>query len=449
MLRLQRWLLIAAVCAVSSTANGLDPPFTQWTAVIGDWHNPSNWDMGVPGATSIAIIDQGEAQFAFSATARFLNVGGRDGDGKAVGTANLDVYGYAEVGLASGTGEGTTSTGTGSLTITGADLTVLPDEEGPPSSGFLSVGIGGGTGTNTSFTGVGSLTVVDGNINVAAFARVGGAGGTGTNTTLQGTGQLTLTRGDLSVRGGLDVGTSGGTGESNGIASGEVLVEHGDIIMGPHPDFLESSISVGTFGGTSSALGHGMGTLTLVDGQIVVEVLRVGVTSGIVDAHGSSDGRLTVRDGEIAMKSMTVGVQFENGGPTSGLVELLSSRATGEGITLGNDGKIVLGIGGQQASEYGHIAVTAAAILDGDVEARFVDGFQPSPGDVFDLITAGAITDHYMLTVTGINPFDYPNMVITRNSSLLRIAFVPEPNGIALAAIGLVAFASRRRQFGG
>jgi hypothetical protein len=400
--------------------------------------------MGVPDAMSDALVNQGAAQFTASASARFLTVGGSGGNGEALGSADLTAFGGASIGVASGTGTGRVSTGTGALTIAGADLTVLPfvDEFGLSTPGTLRVGRGGGTGRNNSFTGVGSLEVVDGDINVNGFVQVGGASGTGTDTQFRGTGALKLTNGTLVIQGGLSVGTSSGTSSATGISNGELLVEHGDILISPSDILLQSSLTIGVFGGTGSYRGHGAGAVTLIDGRIITDSVQVGVASGIVEAQGSSNGRLTLRDGELTMKSMLVGAAFDESGPAVGIVELMRSRVMGDTATFGSDGALVLGIGGSQPGDFGQVVVTATAAFAGDVEARFIEGFQPTPGDVFDLIAAGNIVDDYVLSITGINPLDFPNMRVTRSDTLLRIAFVPEPCsimllGMAVAAAGL------------
>jgi hypothetical protein len=190
--------------------------------------------------------------------------------------------------------------------------------------------------------------------------------------------------------------------------------------------------------------GLGQGVLTLVGGRLVANGIGVGITGGISNAHGASDGRITVRDGEIEASGVGIGQQFNNGGPTRGVLELLSSRLVSERMILGPDGELVLGISGPTTSDYGHVNISDVAAMGGDVEVRFLDGFQPTNGDVFDLITAARVTGAYTLEVTGLDPMFQRYMTVTRTSTLLRISFIPEASSFTLTVLASIGMALRR-----
>jgi hypothetical protein len=423
------------------------PPRTEWVAATGDWHAAVNWDNGEPSADDWAVVNRGEARFSTPAVSNWLTIGETGGVGAVVGSADLTATGVVSIGTASGTGTDHVQIGSGSLRIAGGDLRINPM---PPEANFiipgeLVVGNGGGTGTRTSFSGVGLLEVQDGDVISPGGVRVGTVGGTGTNTRLSGTGTLRLTDGQLQAVGALMVGTASGTGSADGTALGEMLVENGSVHVRAGLFDLPGNVSIGVAGGTGQFDGQATGVLTLDHADLTAAQISIGITSPISGASGASDGKLIVRDGNVSMTSMQIGMSLSNGGPAAGRLEQHRGRTTGESLDLGADGVLVLGIAGElPAVQYGQVHIMRAA-LSGRVEARFIDGYLPKDGDVFDLVTAGAITGGYSVTVAGINPADYPNLRIVKTPQVVRLQFVPEPAAWGLAALAIATGALRRR----
>jgi hypothetical protein len=239
-------LVLACLLFIPRAGAQVNPVTTRWIADSGNWHDPANWNMGVPNATTSSFISQGHAQIDAPATSNRLTIGGV-GSAAATATAPLTVIGSATVGQSAGTGQGRTLTQSGSLTLTSVNLEVVEDAADPfetPAS--FTVGSGGGTGTNTVFTGIGNFSMSDGDVTVEGGVGVGDASGTGTNTQLMGMGTFHVLRGDVNARGAVRVGAAGGTGTATITAIGNMLVEHGDIIVSPDP----------RFGGGASQLGH-------------------------------------------------------------------------------------------------------------------------------------------------------------------------------------------------
>ncbi len=394
----------------------------QWTGGAGDWFDGTNWIGGVPDITRLADIRDGDVQFNAPAFARELRVAtnGIDGTlGELAGTDNLTIERSAGIGTASGT-----LTRTGAVSIIGGDFS-LGDLN---FAGSLAVGTASGTGTDNVAVGNGSLSVTDGNVILTSnvIASVGTAGGTGTNNTHTGNGQVDITNGNFEGST-LRVGIAGGTGSANGFADGTVSVTGGDLVF-------SQSITVGLSGGTSNFDGDAVGLLTVDQGNIFTDIIIVGRTSFQSNASGISDGRLIISDGNIMMEEMSVGLPIS--GPTYGLVEQTRGVINGFDFTLGTAGDLVLGIDGTVlGDEYSQLKANNVA-LDGNVEARFQNGFLPQGGDSFDLVVSDNLTGNYNLSITGINQQDYPNLRIVESSRLIRVKFlVPEPQlGLLLVA---------------
>ena len=137
------------------------------------------------------------------------------------------------------------------------------------------------------------------------------------------------------------------------------------------------------------------------------------------------------------MTGMSIGTFIDNGGPVSGLYQQIGGLTTGNNLTLGEEGRIVLGIGGPSlGADYSQIHVLFAS-LKGNLEARFVDGYLPQNGDVFDLVLGSNISGNYSLSITGINPADYPNLKIIRSRTMIRLSFIPEPSAAVLLYLAL------------
>lgn len=59
-------------------------------------------------------------------------------------------------------------------------------------------------------------------------------------------------------------------------------------------------------------------------------------------------------------------------------------------LTLDADSVLVIEIGGRGAGEFDRVQVTGAAELGGSLGIQLIDGFVPSPGDVFEILEYGS-----------------------------------------------------------
>jgi fibronectin-binding autotransporter adhesin len=97
---------------------------------------------------------------------------------------------------------------------------------------------------------------------------------------------------------------------------------------------------------------------------------------------------------------------------------------------------------------YDFLRVSGLANLDGALQALFLDGFAPSLGSSFDVLTASQITLGNHFSLSG----GFQAQVISGgNGQILQLTFVPEPSTTVLLFAGAVALAAcllRRRRRG-
>ena len=399
-----------SVSAPAAVLDALDPngaAITTWMGGNGDWFSSASWSNGVPDTVTIAAIAQGDVQFAADIFSCEIKIGSGDletgatGTASLTGTANLTSVGISEVGAVGG-GPGSIRNNTGLLNVIGGDIINLP----------IDLGF-------DTFPGI---------------FRVGFVGGTGNFQSI-GNGTLELTNGNLES-GGLDIGSASGTGSVDGTAIGQMTVNNGDINLAGFGNFPESSLRVGISSGTGKFQGDAAGLLTVNDGSISADLVEVGITSPISQATGEADGTLVVIDGDVVMQTFSLGLEFINGGPTRGVFQQVRGTTQGQSFIQGAGGEIILGIGGTGiGSGYSQIAVDTAT-FDGSIEARFVDGYQPQPGDVYDLIVADQISGNYSLSITGIDLLAFPDLNVEQTATQIRISLpVPEPISLINALV--------------
>lgn len=188
----------------------------------------------------------------------------------------------------------------------------------------------------------------------------------------------------------------------------------------------------------------GAGTL-LVDGGIVraVDVLTVGQTgggSGVVEMRNNAlvaaNGVYITPNGVITgTGKLSLGfLGLQNDGTLAPSIKVAPSPApvvSGESIarpqdvtgtltvsgtlTMGPTGRVEIPVIGKNAGQYGSLAVTDAATLDGILALRFSQGFAPKQGDTFTFLdVGGAVTGAFdNVEITGLEPgFEYKLDVI-------------------------------------
>lgn len=245
------------------------------------------------------------------------------------------------------------TTAAGTFEISGAGSRVVA-----PANGVMIVGA----------SGQGTLQVGDGGALEFAIASIGGAGGSTGTATVRGAGsRWTLTNS-------LDVG---GFGQ-------------------PVPGILtvaaDGVVRVNRFLGVTSA-----GVVSLNGGRISVGAGDAATGTLRVGAGGTLKlgGRIT--GGKVIIG---VGGKFLPGRHSPGLARLEG------GFEQEADGVLEMEIAGPDAgTSYDQIAVTGTAALNGELVVRFTNGYAPTSGQVFDLLSATAVIDSFAtVTIEGVQP---------------------------------------------
>ena len=101
---------------------------------------------------------------------------------------------------------------------------------------------------------------------------------------------------------------------------------------------------------------------------------------------------------------------------------------------------------------YDFVMVHGDATLDGDLLVLLIDGYAPNVGDYFDVLQTTGDLDFTGLTLTGdlagAHTWSMQHIALANGDSALRLTAVPEPSGVLLAGLGLLAllgYAWRKR----
>ncbi len=373
---------------------------------------------GGPGSVGAVVVDgvgsiwnSGDVYIggSGSGTLTILNGGGVNNGMGLIAGRNSSAGGIGRVTVS---GPGSTWNNTGSVSVNGS----------------LSMQSGGTVASDAAF--VDGVVVID------------GAGSSWTN------GQLTVGN---SANGGVII-RNGGALRNNGTATigsnrayGSVLVDGAGSAWEGDLDHVK--IQVGFHFGGGLALAHGGGVSTYEvgvgigrgsDGTVVVDGVgsalnvRTNLYVGggaIGDSRPEPGGTGLVEiynSGKICATTTTIFAQgrvFADGilispsviiqpagllagdGIVSGSVSSAGRVQAGDWIgslmidgnyTQLSSGKLTLEVAGISSETYDHLNITGSAMLDGTLEVRFVDGFLPVQGQVFELLhVSGAVTGSF------------------------------------------------------
>jgi hypothetical protein len=145
------------------------------------------------------------------------------------------------------------------------------------------------------------------------------------------------------------------------------------------------------------------------------------VLNGNVFGIGGS-GTINLNNGTIA--AGVGGGSVVNGGSLTGL-----SSVEGD-LSQTSDGSLGIAVGG------GAVNVTGAAVLDGVLDVSLADGFTPSMGQTYTVLTAESVVDQG-LTLAG-DAKDQFRLVVASDS--VSLAAVPEPSAALLLLLGGCGF---------
>jgi hypothetical protein len=153
---------------------------------------------------------------------------------------------------------------------------------------------------------------------------------------------------------------------------------------------------------------------------------------------------LTNNSGGYGYISNNPGGTFNSGANVAGgvvndaVVAVWGSNATGPTAITGDftqysDGALDLEISGSDPSLYDSLAVDGYGDFNGTIVISFINGFQPSAGDLFQLITSSGSTYAFsQVEFQGNNPSWVLQTEVSGNDFDLQVISVPEPGVIVL-----------------
>jgi len=294
---------------------------------------------------------------------------------------------------------GQSSGQSGFVAITGGTLTVSVQEVAGAS----------GSGTITQSAGMNNST--------NAFVLGAGTNSSGTYY-LSGTGTLTA----LEYIGEFGTGTMNQSGGTNNAST--INMASGDLGATGH-----YYLSGGTLNAGSIFIGYsGTGVFSQTGGQLAASSLDVVSSKSSLSIANASDTSGTVNNyGDLSLAGA---------GP---------STTAGELSITGNydqTDELDIGIGGPSAgADFGFLNATGTASLFGTLDVTLSDGFTPSYGETFTILTAGTRTSSFA-TLNLTYPSGHFNIAYTSTSVVLTA--IPEPGTLALIAIA-TPLALRRR----
>ena len=397
---------------------------------------------GTTGSILGDVTDDGTLAFNRSNTVIFPGMisgsGGvtQIGPGTVILTANNSYSGGTNLNGGILAVNSDSNLGTGPLSFDGGTLEALTAGGGIVSSKHITLAAGGGRfladpGTDSTLSGVIS--------GIGAFTK-DGAGRltlTGQNTYEGGT---NFNGGILAVEGAAQIGTgpltfNGGTLED---LSGRVLQETDPISLGPDggtfgADPGSFSVLSGTIQGPGSFTKQGPGTLVLTgnntySGGTIIDdgTLVVGTPSAAGTLSAAQEISRALGSGDVFVLGGTLRTtSFQTGMPLQINV--------GGNYTQGPGGTLALGIGGLQPEQFDHVAVKGNAFLSGNLVVSSLNGFHPSTGDAFELLsTGGKVSGNFSLLDD--SQFNTPATSITGQLRLIPVEVV-SPNGVLLVYV--------------
>jgi hypothetical protein len=431
------WLRSAGAAATFAAyllpSRTLAATVTWVNAGTGNWVNGSNWDLGVPPSSASADI-------------ALINNGG------TALIAGADVVSAGSITLGS-----SLTTDSGNLTMTGGQLTITNTD----------VRIGGNaaaTAGNGRFDqSGGTVTMNAGNLNIGF-----GSGGAVGTYNLSG-GSLTLASSNIIAIG------NRGTGTVN--QSGGILYARGSAA-----NAANAVIQLGRNTATSS----GSGTFTLGGGTAAASLFQFGNAVGLASSTNvfTLQGTGTLLTGTISILNTAANNTFNFAGGTLSATNINIPLINNGGVlrpdqlTFSGTGdltSIVSGLIGTTTfsgtnsyvqTSIGMLAIDIAAAglndfidigagtpigtasLAGAIAINLLNGFNPSIGASFDILTADSITNTAL--VTGQTPAGniFASSIFTGGDgrSVLRVTVIPEPASTGVLAIAGGWIFLRRRE---
>ncbi len=324
---------------------------------------------------------------------------------------------------------GFTKSGPGGLTLPGADTL---SSTGPIaiSQGTLAAPLG-------ISHGGGGITVAGGATLQAAGQVNRAVTGPGTVTA---TGELFI--GNVTQSGQFNQGGAPGVGGTLNVGSNAVILLSADTAI------LGSQTSLGASGSLTTLNGAQLGNATSLDNTKVLTATGNAavngnfVNNGVVNGPTGSGQELTF-------------TQFVKGaGSTTGNIEYAGSYQVGnspnvvsaQNVLFDTTSSLIMELAGTTpGSGYDQLDISGQATLNGALDVELLDGFMPSAGQSFDILSGPTTGVFSQISLPALN-----NGLHWNTSNLYAsgtISVVPEPSTLALlgaGVLGLLGWAWRR-----
>ncbi|MDQ6632682.1 MAG: PEP-CTERM sorting domain-containing protein [Verrucomicrobiota bacterium] len=409
-----------------------------WTNGIGNWDNPANWNTGTnPAPVDAAFINNGGTAVIDSLqaiTTQFVILGATNGD-----TGNLSMTGgslttSSDIRI----GNNVTVTGVGTVGGTG-----LIDQSG----GAITL-TGGNVNIGFGDTAVGTYNISGGSllVNVGGILAVGNRGSGIVNQT-GGSIYVRNTAGNAQVNLGRNGAFSTITTPPNpGKSSGQYTLSAGDLTVAS----IRYGNAIGAVGASTNVFNlQGTGLLTV--SNIIV------INTNAANSFNFSGGTLTALSIGMSLtntggKLSPASLSFGGGGvaPTNAAAVVTSPIGVttflgANGYNQGPGGILAIDLA-TNGNDFVSIGTNGAAILAGTISLTLLNNFDPAPGSIFDILTAGSIAN--AATVLGQTPSGFgfdPSIVSGGSGQLLRLTVVPEPGTFVLFGLSALGFVFRGR----
>ncbi|HUO29407.1 MAG TPA: hypothetical protein VMU80_09330 [Bryobacteraceae bacterium] len=265
-----------------------------------------------------------------------------------------------------------------------APLVILPDSAGLNNQGVLTVAAGStmqiGTSAGGALTNLSGTTLSGGIYNVSGTLQFGSSiAAIATNAakiSLNGTGARMINFGGGNLLAGFNVNSAAG---NFSLINGASLTTAGGSFLNAGT-FSVASGSIFTVGGSSFNFTQTAGS-TIVNGTLT----------------STSLGTLDVNGGTLSGAG-TLGYNVVDAGTLDpGASATKTGRLTvSDSYTQSATGALNIAIGGTAAgSTYDQLKVTQSATLGGTLNVTLANGFTPSVGQTFTIVTASAVSDTF------------------------------------------------------
>lgn len=441
----------AAIITASVLLSAADAsrPATFWVTPSGDFFDPSNWNLGAPGTTLDARIDNGGiAQISYPGfqTIPYVYLGSAQNT-----TGTLEIIAGGEASFTTMIVGAVNSTGT--LRINnGGKLTSFG---GAIGSDYLGIGTGTVTGPGSSWNVTGSEMVVGGNGTGTIRLENGGS-----LTIANGSGRMQLgnhpvSEGKLYIGNGGAAGTLSASEIYNGEGKATVVFNHNN----PSLTFASKLTGTKTINGYLNILHEGSGTtiftaaesnlagsITVAAGTLIVNGKIMGNTRETITEDG------TIVEKTIGTTSVLSGGTLGGAGFFEGDTTIKGTLSPGMGtglmqfggnLTLEAGSTLKIEIGGRsRGGTFDGIDVDGALNYGGTLEIVFLGGFEPNEGETFDLFEKfdsynGAFSNILFSAEDYFGEFDPQTGLLT---------VIPEPTTGGLAALAVAMLGLRRPQ---